>query len=301
MTEETPYTTLRKETPVSHLLLSKESHIATITFNRPEKRNAYSPEMAVKLTQYLRECDKDPDVRVVIITGAGDAFCVGLDMNDVRARGTGDDKSGDSKDTDDHPTQRVLRTYPFQISKPVICAINGAAGGFGAAYPLTCDIRLAAEDAPIAFSFVKWGLIPEMGATWSLPRLIGIEKTSDLLLTGRKITGAEAAEMGLVLKAVPKDKLMDTARELATNIAEGSSPTAVSIVKQMTWGRMMDEGEFYRAIYEDDDAIGWAINGPDVAEGSAAFFEKRPAQWVDVVPENLPKFGRRNANPFGIG
>ena len=286
---------------MSHLLLSKEAHIATITFNRPEKRNAYSPEMAVKLTQYLRECDKDPDVRVVIITGAGDAFCVGLDMNDVRARGSSDNDDGKNQDVNEQPTQRVLRTYPFQISKPVICAINGAAGGFGAAYPLTCDIRLAAEDATIAFSFVKWGLIPEMGATWSLPRLIGIEKTSDLLLTGRKVSGLEAAEMGLVLKAVPKNDLMDAARELATNIATGSSPTAVSIVKRMTWGRLMDEGEFYRAIYEDDDAIAWAINGPDVAEGSAAFFEKRPAQWVEVVPENLPKFGRRNANPFGEG
>jgi enoyl-CoA hydratase/carnithine racemase len=94
---------------------------------------------------------------------------------------------------------------------------------------------------------------------------------------------------------------MDEARKLAGEIATGSSPTAVSIVKRMTWGRMMDEGEFYRAIYEDDDAIGWAIKGPDAAEGNAAFFEKRPANWVKVDPDALPDFGRRNANPFGIG
>jgi enoyl-CoA hydratase/carnithine racemase len=148
---------------------------------------------------------------------------------------------------------------------------------------------------------VKWGLVPEMGATWSLPRLIGIEKTSDLLLTGRKVSGREAAEMGLVLKAVPREQLMAEARRLATDIAEGSSPSAVSVVKRMTWGRLMDEGEFYRAIYEDDDAIAWAINGPDAAEGNAAFFEKRPANWVEVDPDALPKFGRRNANPFGTG
>lgn len=282
---------------MSHLLFEKENHIAILTFNQPEKRNAYSPEMAVKLTQYLRECDQDPDVRAVIITGAGDAFCVGLDLNDVRERG----EKAEPEDTDGHPTQRVLRTYPFQISKPVICAINGAAGGFGAAYPLTCDIRLAAEDANIAFSFVKWGLIPEMGATWALPRLIGIEKTADLLLTGRKVTGKEAAEMGLVLRAVPKASLLDEAMQLATEIAEGSSPSAVSMVKKMIWGRMMDEGELYRAIYEDDDAIAWAIKGPDAAEGNAAFFEKRPANWAAVVPEDLPRFGRRNANPFGTG
>ena len=282
---------------MSHLLFEKQDHIATLTFNQPEKRNAYSPEMAVKLTQYLRDCDKDPDVRVVIITGAGDAFCVGLDLNDVRERG----KSDEPTDTDDHPTQRVLRTYPFQISKPVICAINGAAGGFGAAYPLTCDIRLAADEANIAFSFVKWGLIPEMGTTWILPRLIGVEKTSDLLLTGRKVTGKQAAEMGLVLRSVPRAELMTEARRLASEIAEGSSPTAVSIVKRMTWGRLMDDGEFYRAIYEDDDAIGWAIKGPDAAEGNAAFFEKRSANWVDVDPEKLPPFGKRNANPFGNG
>lgn len=154
---------------MSHLLFEKRDHIATLTFNQPDKRNAYSPEMAIKLTEYLRQCDKDPDVRVVIITGAGDAFCVGLDLNDVRERG----ENSTPVDTDGQPTQRVLRTYPFQISKPVICAINGAAGGFGAAYPLTCDIRLAADDAKIAFSFVKWGLIPEMGTTWILPKLIG--------------------------------------------------------------------------------------------------------------------------------
>jgi enoyl-CoA hydratase/carnithine racemase len=282
---------------MSHLLLEKEDYIATITFNRPEQRNAYTPEMAVKLTQYLRDCDKDPDIRAVIITGAGKAFCVGLDMNDVRERGSRED----AEDTSGHPTQRVLRTYPFQISKPVICAINGAAGGFGAAYPLTCDIRLVAEDAAIAFSFVKWGLVPEMGATWSLPRLIGVEKTSDLLLTGRKISGVEAVEMGLALRAVPREQLMDEARRLATEIAVGSSPSAVSVVKRMTWGRLMDEGEFYRAIYEDDDAIAWAINGPDAAEGNAAFFEKREANWVKVEPDALPKFGRRNANPFGTG
>lgn len=252
---------------MSHLLFDKTDHIATLTFNQPDKRNAYSPEMAVKLTQYLRDCDQDDE----------------------------------PKNTDDHPTQRVLRTYPFQISKPVICAINGAAGGFGAAYPLTCDIRLAAEEANIAFSFVKWGLIPEMGATWTLPRLIGIEKTSDLLLTGRKVSGQEAAEMGLVLRAVPRANLIEEARQLASDIANNSSPTAVSVVKQMTWGQMMDEGELYRAIYEDDDAIAWAIRGPDASEGNAAFFEKRHANWAKVVPAELPQFGKRNANPFGTG
>ena len=282
---------------MAHLLFEKRNHIATITFNRPEVRNAYSPEMALNLTRYLRECDADPEVRVVIITGAGKAFCVGLDMNDVRERG----QKEKPKDTDGHPTQRVLRTYPYQISKPVICAINGAAGGFGAAYPLTCDIRLAAAEASIAFSFVKWGLVPEMGATWTLPRLIGIEKTSDLLLTGRKITGAEAEQIGLVLRAVPGPELMEEANRLATEIAVGSSPSAVSVVKRMTWGRMMDEGELYRAIYEDDDAIAWAINGPDAGEGNAAFFEKREANWVEVDPDQLPRFGKRNANPFGLG
>ncbi len=284
---------------MSHLLFDVSENVATLTFNQPEKRNAYSPEMAVKLTQYLRECDKDPNVRAVIITGAGDAFCVGLDLNDVRERSQDDSKPKDS--LTGHPTQRVLRTYPFQISKPVICAINGAAGGFGAAYPLTCDVRIAAEDANIAFSFVKWGLVPEMGATWTLPRLIGLEKTADLLLTGRKVTGKEAVEMGFVLKAVPKDEVYSTAFEYAKEIAQGSSPSAVSVVKRMTWGRLMDEGELYRAIYEDDDAIAWAIKGPDSAEGNASFFEKRPAQWAEVDPDALPGFGVRNANPFGLG
>ena len=288
---------------MSHLLFDVHNHVATLTFNQPEKRNAYSPEMAIKLTQYLRQCDSDPDIRAVIITGAGDNFCVGLDLNDVRERGEQGEQSGQDalSPTHGHPTQRVLRTYPYQISKPVICAINGAAGGFGAAYPLTCDIRLAATEANIAFSFVKWGLIPEMGTTWLLPRLIGVEKTSDLLLTGRKVSGTEAADMGLVLRAVPRAELMNEATALAESIAQGSSPTAVSIVKRMTWGRLQDDGELYRAIYEDDDAIAWAIHGPDAAEGNKAFFEKRSANWAEVDPAALPSFGKRNANPFGLG
>ena len=105
--------------------------------------------------------------------------------------------------------------------------------------------------------------------------------------------------MGLVLKAVPKDRVKDEAFEYARAIADGSSPSAVSVVKQMTWGRLMDEGELYRAIYEDDDAIAWAIKGPDSAEGNASFFEKRPAKWAEVDPGKLPGFGKRNANPFG--
>lgn len=140
-----------------------------------------------------------------------------------------------------------------------------------------------------------------MGATWLMPRLIGPEKTADLLLTGRKITGREAEALGLVLKAVPKTDLMAEARKLASEIAIGSSPSAVSVVKGMTWGRLMDDGELYRAIYEDDDAIAWAINGPDAEEGNKAFFERRPANWAPVDPDALPKFGKRNANPFGTG
>jgi len=282
---------------MEQILFEKHDHIAWLTFNRPEKRNAYTPQMSNEMTEALRDCDDDPAVRVVIITGAGDSFCVGLDMNDVR------DRTGSAEPDDENaaPTPRVMRTYPFQISKPVICAINGATGGFGAAYPLTCDIRLAAEDATIAFSFVKWGLVPEMGATWTLPRLIGIEKTSDLLLTGRKISGKEAAEMGLVLRSVPRVDLLGEAERLAQEISTGSSPSAVSVVKRMTWGRMMDDGELYRAIYEDDDAIAWSIGGPDSTEGNKAFFEKRPAQWAPVVPGDLPDFGKKNANPFGNG
>jgi enoyl-CoA hydratase/carnithine racemase len=151
-------------------------------------------------------------------------------------------------------------------------------------------------------------LVIEMGGTWSLPGLIGIEKTCDLLLTGRKISGAEAAEMGLVLVlcAVPLAELLDEAMRLATEIATGSSSPAVSVVKRMAWGRLMDGGEFYRATYEDedededDDAIAWGINGSDAAEGNAAFFEKRPSSWVPVAPDAPPLFGRRNANPFGL-
>jgi enoyl-CoA hydratase/carnithine racemase len=143
-----------------------------------------------------------------------------------------------------------------------------------------------------------------------MPRLVGIGKTSDLLLTGRKVSGSEAAAMGLVLRGVPRADLMEEARTLGQEIAIGSSPTAVTIVKRMTWGRMIvkrmtwgrmpDDGELYKAIYEDDNAIGWAIHGPDAAEGNKAFFEKRRANWVDVESSQLPGFGKRNATPSAM-
>jgi len=282
---------------MDQVLLSKDQHIATITLNRPEQRNAYTAEMSGLLSQYLRDCDQDDQVRVVILTAAGASFCVGLDMGDVRDMGANESSAPSAN----APTQRVMRTYPFQISKPVICAINGTAAGFGAAYPLICDIRLVAEEAVIAFSFVKWGLTPEMGCTWMLPRLVGLERSNELLLTGRKFTGAQAVEMGLALKAVPAHDLAAAAWQLASDIAQGSSPTAVSMVKRMSWGRIMDDGELYRAIYEDDDVIGWALASDDAKEGAAAFFEKRAAQWQGADTAALPAYGRRNANPFGSG
>lgn len=282
----------------SPILREQTNHVVTLSFNRPEQRNAYTAEMSNLLTAHLRDCDEDPDVRVVIVTAVGESFCVGLDMNDIRDMG---DAEAPKTKKLNQPTQRVLRTYPFQISKPVICAINGIAAGFGAAYPLTCDIRLIAEEAAIAFSFVKWGLVPEMGATWTLPRLVGVERASELMLTGRKVGAAEVVDMGLALRSVPRADLMTDAHQLARDIAEGASPTAVSVVKQMIWGRYMDEGELYRAIYEDDDAIAWAIRSPDAKEGTTAFFEKRAPQWQGADRDRLPGYGRRNANPFGIG
>jgi enoyl-CoA hydratase/carnithine racemase len=252
----------------------KSRQVGVITLDRPAHRNAYTVEMSRQLSDALRECDDDDHVRCVVLTGRGDYFSVGLDMSLINAH------AGDSAATGAAGgTAPTGRTYPFQLRKPVIAAINGAAGGFGAAYPLTCDVRIVDRDATIGFTFVRYGLVPEMGATWLLPRLIGMERALDTLLFGKKMTGAEACQFGIASLAVPKHEVLDTALAKAERFVRDVSPLAAAATKRLAWARFDADNELLRSIEEDRGNLLRMIATADCREGSAAFLEGRAANW----------------------
>lgn len=263
---------------MSDVLCEIADGIATVTLNRPERHNAYTLKLSAALSDIMRACDADDAVRVVVVTGNGESFCVGLDLGEVANA--------------DRPTAAPpvfsRKTYPFEISKPVIAAINGRAGGFGIAYPLACDIRVVDEDATIAFSFVRNGLLPEMAATALLARLVGIEVAAELLLTGKKFTGREAHALGLVAHAVPKDQVLRTALDIAADIARNCSPIATALTKRLLWDRQDTGRPLADLIVEDRDLFMEVMRGADGIEGARAFLEKRQPDWRGSVSRDVP-------------
>jgi 2-(1,2-epoxy-1,2-dihydrophenyl)acetyl-CoA isomerase len=203
----------------ANLLLDVAGGIATLTLNRPEKLNAYTTEMGEEVVDAFRKLRDDAAVRAVILTGAGRAFCAGVDLEHLRAHQAGANASKGPRLGEED----FLRKLPLELlayPKPVIAAVNGAAIGVGVTMILPCDVRLAAEGAKLGLTFAKLGLLPGLGSTHLLPRLVGRARALELVLTARKISAAEAAAIGLVSRAVPAAALLAEARALAAEMAE---------------------------------------------------------------------------------
>ena len=196
------------------VLYEVADHIATLTINRPERMNTISGPMLDRLVDVLLEADRDPDVRCIILTGRGKAFCAGLDLANAGSLGGSRASVGGSLDLRDTPP-----TVLHNIDTPIIAAINGGAAGYGLDTALGCDMRIAAESAKLAPAFCKRGLLPESGGTWFLPRLLGWAKASEIIFTGRTLSAQESLELGLVNKVVPLENLMDEAIALAKEVA----------------------------------------------------------------------------------
>ena len=255
----------------AEVLYATGDHIATITLNRPERMNTISGPMLQQLTQRLLEADADRDVRVIVLTGTGRAFCAGLDLSEVTRPGAGGISSGASGATD-LDLRNTPPTVLFNLGKPTICALNGSAAGYGMDTSLGCDIRIMAESAKMAAAFTKRGILPESGGTWFLPRLIGWSKAAELIFTGRTLSAAQCLEMGLVSQVVPDAELAGAARSLALEIA-ANAPLAVQASKKMM---RMGLGEAF------DDHVHHVflqllplMRSQDAAEGMRAFMEKR--------------------------
>ncbi len=262
--------------------------VATLTLHRPERRNAWTRRMGIEIRDALRAADESDDVRAVVVTGAGRDFCVGADLE---GGGTVFDEARAAEREPVQDRAGRLSLQGWKIRKPVIAALNGAVAGVGATVPLQWDIRLAGERTRITFVFVKRGLVPEAASTWLLPRLVGMSRAADLLLTGRLITAREALEMGLVSRVVPDDELLATAQTVARDIAEQTAPVAVALTKRLLW-HMTGEPDPEAAERLDAQVFGWTTQSPDAREGIRAFLEKRPARWSMQPSTDLPDLGR---------
>jgi enoyl-CoA hydratase/carnithine racemase len=255
--------------------------VATLTLNRPEKRNAWNRHMGLEIRKALRDADARDEVRAIIVTGAGKDFCVGADLE-------GAGKVFEQvRDGEADQTAERLSLKAWDIRKPIIAALNGAVAGVGATLPLHWDIRLAGESTRITFVFVKRGLTPEAASTWMLPRIVGISRASELLLTGRLVRAPEALEIGLVSRVVPDAELLPTAQALAREIARETAPVAVALTKQMIW-RFLSEPDPSAAEKLDGLVFGWATQSPDAKEGIRSFLDKRPPRWGMRVSSDLP-------------
>ena len=258
--------------------------VATITLHRPERLNAFTPVMAAELARAAAAADADDDVRVVLLTGSGRAFCAGADLGG--GEGTFRDRGAYPDPVPRGTVDGVPRDWggiaslPFaRLRKPVIAAVNGPAVGIGATMTLPMDVRIAAESARFGFVFTRRGIVPEAASSWFLPRVVGISQAMEWVATGRVFDAAEALRGRLVSRVVPDDELLPTALGLAREIADNTSGVAVGAARQLLWS-MLGAPSPWDAHRAESRALVELGAGPDAAEGVASFLERRPARFT---------------------
>jgi len=263
-----------------------EERILTLTLNRPDKLNAYTPTMQGELLDAINRADADDAVRAVIVTGAGRAFCAGADLSGGGATFySSTDHS--IEDYRDGGGQVVLRI--FESKKPFIAAIQGPAVGVGITMTLPMDVRIAASTARMGFVFARRGIVPEACSSWFLPRLVGIGQAAEWIFTGRVFQAEEALAGRLVSRVVPPEALLDTARALGREIAENTSAVSVALSRAMFW-RMLGADHPMEAHRIDSRAIYAMGLSPDAAEGVAAFLDKRSPRFPMRPSKDMPSF-----------
>jgi enoyl-CoA hydratase/carnithine racemase len=259
--------------------------ILTITMNRPDRLNAWTPTMLGELLDAFDRSDADDDVRVVIVTGAGRGFCAGADLEaggstfDYRERGVHDDVP---RDGGGRFTLRV-----FASKKPLIAAINGPAVGVGATMTLPMDVRLASTTAKMGFVFTRRGIVPEAASSWFLPRVVGISRAVEWGTTGRVFSAQEALDGGLVRSLHEPDELLDAARGLAREIVENTAPVSVALARRLMWD-MLGAAHPMEAHRADSRAMLARGQSADAREGVTSFLEKRTPTFPDRVSDGLP-------------
>lgn len=271
------------------ILFEVEAGVALVTLNRPEAMNTWTARMAAELSDAMHRCNDSDEIRAVVLTGAGDrAFCAGADLGRGDQTFAGREKAEDVK-PDTSQSDALPRLLPHEINKPVIAAINGHAVGVGMTYPMLADIRIVAENAKVAFPFVRRGVLPELGSHVTITQVAGFSNAAELLLTGRTIKGREAAEMGIVSRALPQAEVLPAAMEIAQDIAENTAPASVALAKKYLWSGLASSIPDMMEL--EHKPFAWLGNQADAREGVMSFIEKRQPQWSlsanDIPPEFL--------------
>ncbi len=272
--------------------LEVEDGIATLTLNRPEKLNAFNTLMMQEMIAAFDQTDADDSVRVVIVTGAGRAFCAGADLSagaatfDYSTRG-GEDKEARTLDGVQRDGGGLLTLRIYDSLKPVIAAVNGAAVGVGVTMQLAMDIRMASTDARYGFVFARRGINPEACSSWFLPRLVGIQTALEWCYSGRVFPAQEALEKGLVRSLHAPEDLLPAARALAREIADNTAPVSIALTRQLIW-RMAGASHPMEAHMADSRGIQARGAMPDAKEGVTSFLEKRLPRYPDRVSTDLP-------------
>jgi enoyl-CoA hydratase/carnithine racemase len=251
------------------VLIDVQDDVAVLTFNRPDRLNAWTPELQTRYFDLLDECVQRDDVRAIVLTGAGRGFCAGADMAGLQSLSDGE--ANGRSDSPAHDPRSV--TYALSIPKPVIAAINGACAGIGLVHAVMCDLRIAAEGAKFTTAFSRRGLVAEHGLSWMLPRLIGPARALDLLLSGRVFLGAEAAELGVVNRAVKDGTVLDEALEYARMLATDCSPTSMAVMKQQVYADY--DRTIGETIEEANRLMAESFTRHDFGEGVRSFVERR--------------------------
>jgi enoyl-CoA hydratase/carnithine racemase len=271
--------------------------VATITLHRPEVLNAWTDRMAAEVRHAVAAAEADSRVVGIVLTGAGRGFCAGADLRRLSAISSGNSRSerlpeelgsdpGDPSFGDD--LHRGTYTYLLSVPKPVIAAINGPVAGMAVPIVLACDLRFMAEDAVLTTSFSQRGLVAEWGSSWLLPRLTGTAVALDLLFSGRKITGAEAAALRVVNAALPRDDVLAHAQQYVRDLAAATSPTSLAIMKRQVYqqlhaGLLGAEREAHQLMLE-------SFGRPDFREGVNSYLERRPPAF-ERLPGQAPANG----------
>ncbi|MEU0948699.1 enoyl-CoA hydratase-related protein [Streptomyces canus] len=252
------------------VLCEQRGGVLLVTFNRPEALNSLTVQMDREYRGILSSAAGDPDVRAVVVTGAGRAFCAGADVSALDALVADPDK--EHFDASFHA--------PLLLDKPLVAAVNGGCAGLGLVEALFCDVRIVAEEAKLVTSFAQRGVVAEHGLSFLLSRIVGEGHARDLLLSSRVISGAEAARIGLATRAVPREEVLDAALRYAEDMARTCAPGSVAVMKNQFRRGFLQQ--YLREAAEDQRLLADAFRGPDFAEGVASYREKRPPEFRGI-------------------
>ena len=267
---------------------TRDKKVLTIQFTRPEKMNTFSGQMLRDILEVLDDAEKDDEVRAVIFTGSGKAFCAGADLSS--GEDTFDMSDRQKKDQNvQRDTGGVLTLRLFDFKKPLIAAINGAAVGVGVTMTLPMDVRICSDKAKFGFVFAKRGIVPEACSSWFLPKIVGISNALQWCLSGKIFQPTEALEKGLITEITSEEDLLKRAKEIASDFVDSTSSLSVTLIRQMLW-KMLGADHPMEAHKIDSRGVYFLGKTGEASEGVLSFLEKRDPNFPGKVSKDLPEF-----------